>query len=141
MFTYKFFLLLVAILIILTLLFNKIKVDSFDTSDDSHIEFGATEQQNDCEPKFFPDKDPSDDIMVGDNNVNYDNYSEQIETAAVLNDSHCFRSKNFGYNEDLDKLVETVTNGLGGMPPMGMCMDCSQEELSDAVQYMLDALD
>ena len=44
-------------------------------------------------------------------------------------------------NEDLDKLVETVTNGLGGMPPMGMCMDCSQEELSDAVQYMLDALD
>ena len=44
-------------------------------------------------------------------------------------------------NEDLDHLVETVTNGLGGMPPMGMCMDCSQEELSDAVQYMLDALD
>ena len=44
-------------------------------------------------------------------------------------------------NEDLDKLVETVTNGLGGMPPMGMCMDCSQEELTDAVQYMLDALD
>jgi len=24
---------------------------------------------------------------------------------------------------------------------MGMCMDCSQEELTDAVQYMLDALD
>ncbi len=44
-------------------------------------------------------------------------------------------------NEDLDHLVETVTNGLGGMPPMGMCMDCSQEELTDAVQYMLDALD
>ena len=44
-------------------------------------------------------------------------------------------------NEDLDHLVETVTNGLGGMPPMGMCMDCSQEELTTAVQYMLDALD
>ena len=43
-------------------------------------------------------------------------------------------------NEDLDRLVETVTNGLGGMPPMGMCMDCSQEELTNAVQYMLDAL-
>ena len=43
-------------------------------------------------------------------------------------------------NEDLDHLVETVTNGLGGMPPMGMCMDCSQEELTNAVQYMLDAL-
>ena len=43
-------------------------------------------------------------------------------------------------NEDLDHLVETVTNGLGGMPPMGMCMDCSQEELTNSVQYMLDAL-
>ena len=114
MFTYKFFLLLVAILIILTLLFNKIKVDSFDTSDDSHIEFGATEQQNDCEPKFFPDKDPRDDISEDPNNnvdnVDYDDqhynqhYSEQIGKAAVLNDHHCFRSKNFGYNENLDKL-------------------------------------
>ena len=43
-------------------------------------------------------------------------------------------------NKDLAVLVETVTNGLGGMPPMGMCMDCSQEELVNSVQYMLDAL-
>ena len=43
-------------------------------------------------------------------------------------------------NKDLDKLVETVTNGLNGMPPMGMCMDCTQEELTNSVQYMLDAL-
>ena len=43
-------------------------------------------------------------------------------------------------NIDLAVLVETVTNGLGGMPPMGMCMDCSQEELTNSVQYMLDAL-
>ena len=43
-------------------------------------------------------------------------------------------------NKDLAVLVETVTNGLGGMPPMGMCMDCSQEELANSVQYMLDAL-
>ena len=43
-------------------------------------------------------------------------------------------------NEDLDHLVETVINGLGGMPPMGMCMNCSQEELTNAVQYMLDDL-
>ena len=43
-------------------------------------------------------------------------------------------------NKDLAILVETVTNGLGGMPPMGMCMDCSQEELTSSVQYMLDAL-
>jgi len=43
-------------------------------------------------------------------------------------------------NKDIDKLVETVTIGLNGMPPMGMCMDCTQEELTSSVQYMLDAL-
>ena len=43
-------------------------------------------------------------------------------------------------NEDLGRLVETVTNGLYGMPQMGLCMDCSQEELASSVQYMLDAL-
>tara|TARA_B100000678_G_C18040755_1_gene434586 strand:+ start:142 stop:558 length:417 start_codon:yes stop_codon:yes gene_type:complete len=42
-------------------------------------------------------------------------------------------------NKDLDKLVANVTNGLNGMPPMGMCMDCSEEELTGSVQYMLDA--
>ena len=103
MFTYKFFLLLVAILIILSFLFNKIKVDSFDTS---HIEFGVTSDDSECEPKFFPNKDPRNDIMIGpNNNVDYDDdYSNQIGNAAILNDSHCFRSKNFGYNEKLDKL-------------------------------------
>ena len=43
-------------------------------------------------------------------------------------------------DEDLDHLVETVTTGLNGMPPMGLCMDCSSEELTEAVQYMLDSL-
>ena len=26
--------------------------------------------------------------------------------------------------KDLNQLVETVVNGLNGMPPMGLCMDC-----------------
>ncbi len=43
-------------------------------------------------------------------------------------------------DEDLDHLVGTVTTGLNGMPPMGLCMDCSGEELTEAVQYMLDSL-
>ena len=42
--------------------------------------------------------------------------------------------------KDLNQLVETVVNGLNGMPPMGLCMDCSEEELTSSVQYMLDSL-
>tara|TARA_B100001093_G_C26698533_1_gene957975 strand:+ start:813 stop:1151 length:339 start_codon:yes stop_codon:yes gene_type:complete len=108
MFTYKCFLLLIAILIILICLFNKIKIDSFNTSDDfeSNIEFGVTSEQSNCKPNFFPNKDPTKNIMVDpNNNIDYDDdYSNQIKNAAILNDSPCFRSKNFGYNEDLDKL-------------------------------------
>jgi len=37
-------------------------------------------------------------------------------------------------------LTMSVKNGLNGMPPKGMCMDCSEDELSSAVQYMLDSL-
>lgn len=43
-----------------------------------------------------------------------------------------------------DKGIETLTasvkNGLNGMPAMGMCMDCSDDELSMAVQHMLDSI-
>ena len=37
-------------------------------------------------------------------------------------------------------LTMSVKNGLNGMPPKGMCMDCSEDELSSAVQHMLDSL-
>jgi cytochrome c5 len=39
----------------------------------------------------------------------------------------------------MDALMETVHNGLNAMPPKGTCMDCTEEELSAAVQYMVDA--
>tara|TARA_B110000438_G_C15803270_1_gene646133 strand:- start:101 stop:496 length:396 start_codon:yes stop_codon:yes gene_type:complete len=37
-------------------------------------------------------------------------------------------------------LTMSVEYGLNGMPPKGMCMDCSEDELSSAVQHMLDSL-
>jgi len=43
-------------------------------------------------------------------------------------------------DEGIEHLTETVKNGLNGMPPMGMCMDCTDEELTAGVQYMLDSL-
>ena len=37
----------------------------------------------------------------------------------------------------LDGLLETATNGLNAMPPMGTCADCSPEELRGAIAFML----
>jgi len=43
-------------------------------------------------------------------------------------------------DKGLAALTMSVKNGLGGMPPKGLCMDCSDDELSSAVQHMLDSL-
>ena len=37
----------------------------------------------------------------------------------------------------MDVLLETTVTGLNLMPPMGTCMDCSEEELAAAVDYMI----
>jgi cytochrome c5 len=39
----------------------------------------------------------------------------------------------------LDALVSSAINGTpGGMPPKGMCMDCSNDEIKATVEYMLE---
>jgi cytochrome c5 len=48
----------------------------------------------------------------------------------------------WGYrvNKSLDELTYSVKNGLRGMPAMGLCMNCSEQELEMAVSYILDSL-
>jgi len=41
-------------------------------------------------------------------------------------------------DKGMDELMASTTNGLNAMPPMGTCMSCSDEELSAAVDYMLE---
>lgn len=38
----------------------------------------------------------------------------------------------------MDAMLASVKNGLNGMPPMGICMDCSDGELTAAIQHILD---
>ncbi len=39
----------------------------------------------------------------------------------------------------MDALMVSTLNGIGAMPAKGLCMSCSDEELADAVTYMVDA--
>ncbi len=43
-------------------------------------------------------------------------------------------------DQGFETLVDHVVNGLGAMPAMGTCTNCSQEEIEASVQYMLDSL-
>ena len=36
----------------------------------------------------------------------------------------------------MDELLGTSRTGLGAMPPMGTCMDCSDDEMVAAIQYL-----
>lgn len=39
----------------------------------------------------------------------------------------------------MDAMVSSVVNGFGGMPPFGMCMDCSPEQFAALIQFMAGA--
>lgn len=36
----------------------------------------------------------------------------------------------------MDVLVQSTTNGLGAMPPRGMCMECTPEDYKALIEYM-----
>ncbi|MHA6491890.1 c-type cytochrome [Pseudomonas borbori] len=36
----------------------------------------------------------------------------------------------------MDVLVQSVTNGLGAMPPRGLCMDCTAEDYQAVIELM-----
>ena len=39
-------------------------------------------------------------------------------------------------DKGMDALWQTTINGLGAMPPMGTCMDCSEAEMRATIDYM-----
>lgn len=39
-------------------------------------------------------------------------------------------------DKGMDTLLNSVVNGFGGMPPFGMCMDCSTEQFEALIQFM-----
>jgi cytochrome c5 len=39
-------------------------------------------------------------------------------------------------DKGMDVLVDSVINGFGGMPPFGLCMDCSAQQFEALIQFM-----
>lgn len=37
----------------------------------------------------------------------------------------------------IDSMLANLKNGIGAMPPMGTCTDCSDEELTAGIEYMV----
>ena len=86
--------------------------------------------------------DSSDMDSTTQTNVVYDEYcsvchSIGLAGAPIYGDVAAWEGR-------VDKGIETLTsntyNGYNAMPARGGCMNCSEEDIQNAVQYMLDAL-
>jgi cytochrome c5 len=55
--------------------------------------------------------------------------------APLFADSEAWASR---LAKGMDTLLASTVNGLGMMPPKGTCMDCSDDELQAAVDYILE---
>jgi cytochrome c5 len=40
--------------------------------------------------------------------------------------------------KDMSELVAAVKNGLNGMPPTGLCADCTDEEYAELITFMAE---
>lgn len=37
----------------------------------------------------------------------------------------------------MDQLLDSVIDGFGGMPPMGLCMDCDADQFEALIDFMV----
>lgn len=60
-----------------------------------------------------------------------------VSEAPILGNAEQWASR---LDKSMDELMASTVNGLNAMPPKGTCMACSDDELGEAVTYMLDQL-
>lgn len=53
--------------------------------------------------------------------------------APLTGDSDAWQSR---LDKGMQPLLDNVINGYQGMPPLGLCMDCSAEEFTALVEFM-----
>ncbi|MGI9279679.1 MAG: c-type cytochrome [Endozoicomonas sp.] len=39
-------------------------------------------------------------------------------------------------DKGMDTLLQSAINGSGAMPPLGLCMDCTEQDFINLIQYM-----
>lgn len=62
-------------------------------------------------------------------------HSTGVGGAPTFGDSEAWQPR---VAKGLDALMSTTFNGLNAMPVRGTCMNCSDDELAEAVNYMLE---
>lgn len=63
-------------------------------------------------------------------------HDDGVAGAQILGDATAWQSLKA---KGLDALVQSTKVSITAMPPMGTCMDCTDDELTRTVQYMIEA--
>jgi cytochrome c5 len=63
-------------------------------------------------------------------------HASGVGGAPVLGDAAAWEPR---IAQGVDTLLQHTLNGINAMPAKGTCMNCSDDELRDAMQYMVDA--
>jgi len=91
--------------------------------------------------------DSSSAVASTDTSNQTERSGEQVYSKCQsCHDSGIMDAPKFGSLEDwvpriergIDELLSVAIAGKGGMPPKGTCMDCSDNELKSAIQYIID---
>lgn len=56
-----------------------------------------------------------------------------VANAPKAHDELAWKAK----NKSIKELVESSKKGLNVMPPKGLCMDCTDKELEEAIEFMM----
>ncbi len=56
-----------------------------------------------------------------------------VANAPKANDEAAWKAR----GKSIEELVISSKKGLNVMPPMGLCMDCSDNELKEVIKYMM----
>ena len=57
-----------------------------------------------------------------------------VANAPKLDDKEAWEAR---AAQGMDALLATAKKGKGAMPPMGTCMECSDEDLTKLIEYMI----
>ena len=58
-----------------------------------------------------------------------------VANAPKLHDEAAWNNR----GKSLLEFLESSKQGINAMPPMGICMDCTDNELKDTIEYMMSA--
>ena len=56
-----------------------------------------------------------------------------VANAPKSHDAAAWKAK----NKSLDQFLESAKKGLNVMPPMGLCMDCTDSEMKAVIEFMM----